>query len=902
MLRLRALLALGACLVAVSASAQTRYYRSIGSAPDYSTGTVTAVNGETFVIGSPSVQWRTANRGRGDRIEIGGTPYTILSVDAENELTLTQPYAGSTTFGASYIIKRKFQTLNDWENCIEGSVACPGVLSPSLPADMRIEEGVVYKDSKYFMNTGGEQLRLDGAVTDSNHTITLTTTPPNRHHGVANTGVVLDNGSQDASAIDIRTGFVTIEWIELHHGGSNEQIFVSGVGSSSKVVVRNVLFRDDDQTSHGFHVNDDAANIIFFNNVLYGLNDGVRVDGLQVDSTGLFEFYHNTFFENVIGLHSTTSTSTENDVIVMNGNLAHSNLVADFDAQGPNSSLSGNNWSGDPTGGTHFGVGGIMLADIRFVSDTAPVDLHITRGSIVEDNGSAIAAVTDDLDGRPRGIPDIGADEADTSSANRVKILTAKSGDNHVQLEWQHPDFGPMDFIRVVRNSTAFPSDASDGVVACTFTTPSPGTKGQCADSQSPLNGTEYFYAAFTFDLGGNYSKVATVSAKPLDPALTPPDWTYESDATALEPAGVRGANAFLVSNDNFFHAMQGGSGATAGEWPLGWIPYRLPTVVQHRPVIVDISGVPTALLGGQDGRVYAVSTETGRLVWKSPILGTSINAAPAALVSAYGASGGGADHVFVGTSDLNSNALHVLDLQTGASVARFDDIGQPSNIGAITGIAVKYPSGPVFFTSDTGSGVAPRNVWSIDVSVLPSVPLELWSDGTPGPVDSGPTRYKGMILVGSRAGVLYGYPEIGPTALWSTAPFGDGAVKSPIFPVWPNDTVILTTDTTVHSVQIAGTGGCATAPCVAWSQSMGTGVSPPLVVPGTDQLFVGLDNGELHEILLDLAAPMNPPVGTRMFPISTSWLGGPAFSLGQLALYVSDSSGKVHGIPWPIP
>ena len=629
MLRSSFVFAVGALFVAgaLSAAPPTTHYRSIGSRADYGTievegsgTTVTAVNGETYVIGSLGVQWKTANRGRGDRITIASVDYTILSVDAENELTLTEPYGGPTTFTSTYTISRKFKKLNDWDNCIEWKVAgCPGVNSNSLPTDQRIEVGVVYKDSEFFMNTGGEQLRFDNVVTSVVYNITLTTSPPNRHHGVLGTGVILNNGAQGISSIYIQTGFVTIEWIELHNGGSSEQIFVSAVGNSSQIVVHNVLFHDDDMSSHGFHVNDDEANVLFFNNILYGLNHGVHVDGLQPSSSGLFEFYHNTFYMNVIGLNSTKSTPVENDVIIMIGNLAMSNGT-DFNAVRPQSPSSDDNWSEDGTGpADHYGVS-VSLSSVMFVSETSPEDLHVRIGSIVEDNVAALAAVMDDIDGRPRSSPDIGADESNTSSANPVKILTAKSASNQVQLEWQHPDFGPMSFVEVWRDPSTFPLKPGDGELVCTFPA-APGTKGQCLDLLLLTDGLPHSYSAFILDLSGNYSKEASVIGLPFDTGAVPPAWTYATRAATLEPAGVRGSNAFVVSNDKFFHAMQGGP--TGGEWPSpGWAPYKLPVEVQHRPVIVNIAGNPTALLGAQDGRVYAVDIGTGRLVWKSQELG----------------------------------------------------------------------------------------------------------------------------------------------------------------------------------------------------------------------------------------------------------------------------------------
>ena len=908
MLRSSFVFAVSALLVAAAASsAPTTHYRSIGNAANYTTGTVTAVNGETYVIGSIDVQWKMGNRGRGDRISIAGTPYTILSVDAENELTLTAPYAGATTFGAAYTISRKFQRLRDWEDCLEATVPCPDVITANLVTEDRIEFGVVYKDSKYFTNTGGEQLRLDDPllITDVNHTITLTTTKPNRHHGVQDTGVILDNGSEASAAIEIRTSFVLIEWIELHNGDADGQIRVMAVGDQSQIVVRNVLFRDNNNIGHGIHINADDAKVRFYNNILYGLEHGVNVRGLTSGSLGLFEFYHNTFSQNLIGLHS-EMTPDKNDVIVMNGNLAHANLSADFDALATvPDPMSGKNWSTDNTGpNPGHGPGGVQIFDpatIMFVSTASPVDLHIKRGSIVEDAGAAIAEVVEDIDGRNRGTPDIGADEADSSSANPVKILTAKSAFELVQLEWQHPDFGPQAFVEVHRSTTAFPTQPSVPTLACGYPAPAPGTKGQCTDTLLPrVNGTPYYYSAFLYDVGGNYSKEASVIGMPFDNGAVAPEWTYGTKAATLEPAGVRGPNAFVVSNDNFYHAMQGGAGPGAGEWPgAGWAPYKLPDAVQHRPVIVNINGNTTALLGAQDGRVYAVDIATGRLVWKSPMLGGSIDAAPAALVAAYSATGGGADHVFVGTSDASSNALFILDLMTGAIVERFDDFAQPTNIGPITGVAVKYPSGPVFFTSDDGSGGSNRNVWSIDVSVLPLPPGLNWSDN-PGPIDAGPTLYQSMLFVGSRAGDLIGYNDVGTLPLF-THPLGNGALKAPIFPVFWNDTLLVSTDDKVSSVQFTATGGCSTPPCTNWTQSLGAAASPVLFIPGTTQVYVGAGSGSLWELSINLPSPSVPPA-VRTWSISPSGLGGPTFSIPQLTLYVSDTSGKVHGIPWPIP
>lgn len=40
----------------------------------------------------------------------------------------------------------------------------------------------------------------------------------------------------------------------------------------------------------------------------------------------------------------------------------------------------------------------------------------------------------------------------------------------------------------------------------------------------------------------------------------------YSTGATTLAPAGLRNPSSFIVSNDNFVQAMQGGTSPTGGE------------------------------------------------------------------------------------------------------------------------------------------------------------------------------------------------------------------------------------------------------------------------------------------------------------------------------------------------
>ena len=198
-------------------------YRSIGTASDDSTNTVTATNGSTVVTGDTTL-WLTNNRGRGDVITIpcpdppactGGADYTVLSVDSETQLTLTTNFSGTDGPGLTYTISRQFTTLQGWENCISGAGGCTyfPVVGGDLVADGRAEVGIAYDDEVGADFT--DVLVVNGATTDADHDITLTVDGDNRHYGRAGDGVVLDPVAAGHAITVDQVDYVHIEWLEI---------------------------------------------------------------------------------------------------------------------------------------------------------------------------------------------------------------------------------------------------------------------------------------------------------------------------------------------------------------------------------------------------------------------------------------------------------------------------------------------------------------------------------------------------------------------------------------------------------------------------------------------------------------------------------------------------------------
>ena len=193
-------------------------YRSIGTALDYSVGTVEATNGSNVVVGT-NTAWMTENRGRGDRIEIDTFNYVIEQVESDTVLYLTEGFGGVTGAGKSYTIARQYATLPEWEDCVDGG-PCPffPVASSSLVFDNRREIGIAYKDDVFT-----DLVEITGSTTDVEHDIVLTVRSGNRHSGVAWDGtlppsrVVLDSGG-GSQGIQIRDLHVTVEWMEIVNG------------------------------------------------------------------------------------------------------------------------------------------------------------------------------------------------------------------------------------------------------------------------------------------------------------------------------------------------------------------------------------------------------------------------------------------------------------------------------------------------------------------------------------------------------------------------------------------------------------------------------------------------------------------------------------------------------------
>ena len=369
---------------------QTRYV-SVGDKADYSTGSLQLVAGSRTVTGAGTA-WAAGNRDRGDSIIVNGTGYTIDSVRNDTALALFTNARVSCS-GASYVIKRKYATLQTW--ALQGR---------NLIAANQNEAAVLYKDSVEFTVTS--QSHIDGNwQTDSTHRIIMTSNARNRHQGRAGTGAAINCM---ASVWNLYKGNTIIENLEIRNSGGYGMYLAGNCN-----VVRNCFFRNSAGT--GLHVYYDAARDSVYNNIFFDI-DSI---GIEVSSYGSNFLANNTVYGCGKGIFLNSGNTVTNNACVVN-NICWGNGVdyrkvtgaAGFNANDTNN-ISGDN-SILTIGNAQKNTGNVSSAQMGFLYTAAgSEDLHIRRSSIARNTGANLSSFfTGDIDGNTRaGAWDVGADE-----------------------------------------------------------------------------------------------------------------------------------------------------------------------------------------------------------------------------------------------------------------------------------------------------------------------------------------------------------------------------------------------------------------------------------------------------------------------------------------------------------
>ena len=388
------------------------YYRSIGTAADYTTGTVTIASvGSTTVTGAGTT-WLASNRGRGDRITIGANNYVVLRVDSNTQLTLASP-AVATATNSAYTIARQFTTLQNWENCISFAGACGSfpVASADLVDDNRREIGIAYKDSSFtWLAVSNPLLIFDGTTTDPTHSITLTADGSNRHYGLPGTGVVVDNsGNNSSTAILVLDDHVTIEWLEILSRSLPPWASTWAGSSPPTTSSRRGILIVHDTAGRGINLQWPGLSAVVSNNFVYNTGgDGIHHDPSPFLQAGRYiQILNNTVRnagQNAYGMTVATGTA-----VLLRNNACSGAIASCFQWPGGFiSPSSSNNFASEATGVSNSPAGGGRdnvpdsgAGGFNFV-DGANGNLHLQATSVAIDGGADLSALitAHDIDGQ----------------------------------------------------------------------------------------------------------------------------------------------------------------------------------------------------------------------------------------------------------------------------------------------------------------------------------------------------------------------------------------------------------------------------------------------------------------------------------------------------------------------
>jgi hypothetical protein len=509
----------------------------------------------------------------------------------------------------------------------------------------------------------------------------------------------------------------------------------------------------------------------------------------------------------------------------------------------------------------------------------------------------------------------------DTTNPPVTNLIVVSDGNSGLltgrnRLEWLNPVFAGTPKIRIRWNTSggpgtcsppdpAFPDGTSAGVVVPDPDLVGSGASQNYADAGQHLD-WDYCYTVWVVYPGPVYSVGLSTGGRPFD-ATGPVKWKYYTGATAVAPPTV-GLDAVIgVSNDTMVHAMQ--RGPAGGLWPPPWTPVALGSIVQTRSPIVPLAGVSVAFIGTQDGRVTAVNTRTGAVLWSTLLTPASGQAAPAGIFAAFG---GAWSYVLVGTRDNStSNRFYALDPANGNVIDYYPKAGDPvQQVGPINGAAaVDYATGRVYFGS-LKVGASTETFWCLQMGPPTDALTLQWTlhYTDVGGIDGSPVlRYAGSIgrvYVGNTTGTLFSFnASDGGNRYSYSAPDGTG-IKSFAFPDRRNGDLYFATNAGVYGV--TDTGSALVPKWTAAANNRVNVASPSVLLqwPGTNHLYVGSSDvgGGLPGLLeLDVSqldpGPTRKPVALEATP---AVIGAPSLDIGYSLLHVGSEAGILYAVQVP--
>ena len=408
---------------------------------------------------------------------------------------------------------------------------------------------------------------------------------------------------------------------------------------------------------------------------------------------------------------------------------------------------------------------------VTHTSTTAQIDItpdvqgwyngNPNYGTIVKDQTENDATAATTVFGSKQATVATNAPELDVTFVQNVTNLSATAGNAAVTLNWRIPSaIGTFKTgesyvgVLILRRSSlpvdrsSVPTDTADPGLCATVGTATvvfDDTSGKQTFTDNaandtcsigpPHNGLTYYYKVFLRDNLNYYSSqpisngstfTEEISATPAASASARgfSQWMANTASTSLAaPSLIPGSVTVIGSQSNLLFMVNPNTGLRV------FPPVSIGGPVTSRSSLIDSGSSSTGdnvvYVSDNDGLVYAVSTDTGVILWvANPTGATATPFQGAAAVQLKSVSSGtytlATDLLAVGTrnsSTTSANQIFGINGNTGATVWTVTGgLGRVPNMDIINSTPqIDYTNGAIWVTSRSACGTAQPSLWKLD-------------------------------------------------------------------------------------------------------------------------------------------------------------------------------------------
>jgi hypothetical protein len=567
-------------------------------------------------------------------------------------------------------------------------------------------------------------------------------------------------------------------------------------------------------------------------------------------------------------------------------------------------------------------------------------------GTLIRDQTENNAGGVSTVFGSKEAVNPANAPQLNITFVQNVTNITAVPGNGTVNVSWAYPtpvgtvNAGePYVGVLVLRRANfpvdkgSVPTDTVDPAMCATIgtgkvvfdnsTNATSFTDDGTDPCGAPANGTTWFYKVFLRDKLNYYATQPIVNGSTFTEEIsaTPSvaaagrqnsSWIAATFSTNLAAPSLIPASVVMVqSQTNLVFGIDANTGMR--KYP----PVALGGPVISRSPLIDSGSSSLSenviYIADTDGLVYAAATDTGQILWVVNPNGATTNgfqgSSSVQLKSLSGVSFTLAhDLVVLGTRNgatTTGNQILGLDGNTGATV--WTVTGNSGGVQPIDIInsapTIDYVNQAVWVTSRAACLTTQPSLWKFDPNTgtvlntqnledIDTDPTLTFSSDVLFVANNGNTHPAATCVAGNS--LLYAINPVNGATLASFNT-GDGSLVS--YPVVLGSsspyTILFSGATQVHAVSFNKATNTFTP---VWATTV-TVPSAPICFTGLGLVFVGSNDGKIHELDLATGADLKDEVANTGQP---GFVGDPSLDVQLSRIYVSTTDQRAYGFAYP--